>query len=341
MALSIDGSPGSASFGGAGPGVVAITTSMADDIILIAVGVEKNATAVQTVTSIDDVAGLIWNFRKAQDETNQQRLELWWAHAPAALTANNITVNISAATDDGILLAFAVNGANLTTPFDVNGSLPAGSVEIATHDPNNVVNTTAAKTMLLGISASRSGASYSGRDGAGYTHIGDAGNFGGSRQITIGAEYKLVTSAQSGVDIDFSFPGLVDAVTIGDALQEASTGITGTLAATESADVVAIVGNRSAFGTLGATEAADVVAAAGYGPATAALAVTESPDVVAIVGVEARTGTLAATEATDHVDFTSGPVDVQALAAVEAPDGVAITGAVRSHPYPIVFVSGS
>lgn len=97
------------------------------------------------------------------------------------------------------------------------------------------------------------------------------------------------------------------------------TSVTGTLAATEGPDVVAIVSNI---------------------PATGTLAATESPDVVSIHGVDARSGTLATTEAPDKVDFTSGPIDIQALAATEAPDTVAIVGAIRSHPYPVVFVSG-
>jgi hypothetical protein len=224
--LLLDGT-GTGSFSVGTSGTVTLTTTMADDIVVIGVGTEKNATAIQTVTSIADVAGLTWNFAGRASETNQQCLEVWWAHAPAALTGDVITVTISGTTDDAVMLAFGVNGANLLSPLDTNVSNPDEVFGTGNGHPTATLDTTASDTMIIGISANRSGATYSagvfpaGRDGPGYTHITDAANFGASRQMVIGAEYKIVSSPQSALTVDFIFPGNADWLIIGIAIRQA------------------------------------------------------------------------------------------------------------------------
>lgn len=284
--------------------VVNLTTTQTNDFIYVAIGC--NGGPVVSVTA----SGLVFNRRK-RNANAQFNFETWAAFSTAALTAEPITVNQT--TSDFITVcAFGVHGA---TGFDPNTALPdaigdglggttTDRTEITTDNPDDFL-----------IGAYRFGhTSAPTSPGTGWTHI-ETGNF-------MAVQYKIVSAPQTALDVVLS------------------TGFNGGNDDQNGGIADALTANSAPTGTLGATEGPDVVAIAANIPGAATLAATESPDVVAMIGVDARSGTMAATEAPDHVDFTSGPTDIQALAATEAPDTVAITGAIRSHPYPVVFVTG-
>jgi hypothetical protein len=129
--LSLDGSA-TGTFSTTTAGTVTLTTSQADDVIVVVVATEKNG-ALTPVTSVSDTGGLTWTQRAEWDEStadggafgSQQTLQTWWAHSPTALSSRVITVTCGGgATDDATIVAFGVHGADTSNPFDTNASLP-------------------------------------------------------------------------------------------------------------------------------------------------------------------------------------------------------------------------
>lgn len=109
-----------------------------------------------------------------------------------------------------------------------------------------------------------------------------------------------------------------------------STAVSGTLAATEAADVFAGAGVLGVTGTLAASEAADTFAGAGVLGVSGILAASEAADTFTGTGVLGVSGTLAASEAAD-VFSGSGTVAIPVtgtLAATETPDAFSGTGSI-------------
>lgn len=130
-----------------------------------------------------------------------------------------------------------------------------------------------------------------------------------------------LTATSSGNDFMKAFLG---------GLLPATSGATGTLAATEGADTLAAAGAETFTGTLAATEANDTVSGAGTvaNPVTGTFASTEAADTLAATGAEKMTGTLAATEASDTLaaSGTSTNGVTGTLAASEGNDTLASSG---------------
>lgn len=142
-ALSLDGSNSSAT------GASTLTTSLTNDVIVVIV----KWTTIQG-SSITDTAGLTWTRRYSGTQVGGScaggsfvAQDVWWAISPGALIADVITaVGYDSGADR--VTSFGVNGANTTTPFDPNVSIPATSsltcpgvgktltVNISTNNPN-------------------------------------------------------------------------------------------------------------------------------------------------------------------------------------------------------------
>jgi len=131
-------------------------------------------------------------------------------------------------------------------------------------------------------------------------------------------------------------PGFVDVVVTatggnGTGTNAYSYNQTGTLAATEGADVVAITGSLGVRGTLAATEAADVAAFEGEitdNEVTGELDATEEPDVVEFTVEVISHGILDATEEPDVVEFAGTVVNYGVLDVTEGSDVVEFIGEV-------------
>src|ERR1035437_5431662 len=134
MSLTIDGNSGTVATALSSIAGV-ITTTLADDIIIAYVDVFSNSTPNTTIDGTTGVSGggLTWHRRSTTTLITSYGSayplihEVWWAHAPAALSGVYITATV---TNPGspvylALTLFGVNGVNLTTPFDPNGALPA------------------------------------------------------------------------------------------------------------------------------------------------------------------------------------------------------------------------
>ena len=117
-------------------GTVTLSTTQANDVIVLGVstGGFWNASLVDHVSS---TSGLVWKRRNRRWQSGGYKdnaghtdinggldTEIWWAHAPVALSGEVITVHMATGSLGGTgsisLLAFGVSGANYTTPWDAH-----------------------------------------------------------------------------------------------------------------------------------------------------------------------------------------------------------------------------
>jgi hypothetical protein len=126
---AIDGTAGG-QFSGTNTGTVTLTTTQANDVIVL-MYFHENATHAGVPQSISSVTSthLTWAKRKAysweQTTTNiYDDLEIWWANASAALTSEVITITLTGPIDDAAYQAFGVSGSSSpSSPWDANASL--------------------------------------------------------------------------------------------------------------------------------------------------------------------------------------------------------------------------
>ncbi|MDI3469808.1 MAG: hypothetical protein OJF62_001871 [Pseudolabrys sp.] len=208
---SIDGQA-NANFSGTATGNVSLTTTQADDVIVVIVHTETTGTnGYRPVGSVTDTAGLSWQ-RRAQYQwaggrnSNSNTLEIWWAHAPAALTADTITAHISGGNvDDATILAFGVAGADIDEPFDTNAALPAtasGGASTASTPSIGGVATDAPRALILAVAGSpRTGGTTS--SPADFTTLANFTNGGGTDWSSQQSEYKLATAALTDATVAF------------------------------------------------------------------------------------------------------------------------------------------
>lgn len=109
-----------------------------------------------------------------------------------------------------------------------------------------------------------------------------------------------------------------------------ATTITGTMAATDSADTAAFVGDHGQDGILSATDAADSFAAAGDIGHVGTLSATDGADSAAVAGDVCHVGTLATTEEVDTASVAGAVAHVGSLAVIEGEDPFAASGTVTS-----------
>ena len=95
-----------------------MTTANANDVIIL--NIAENGT---TVSSVSDTAGLTWH-QEAVAGTGPYLIYQYYAIAPTALSADAITVNFTGSSYFADLNAFGISGANTSSPFDPNASLP-------------------------------------------------------------------------------------------------------------------------------------------------------------------------------------------------------------------------
>ena len=146
--LTLDGTVSGAIGTGNTSHSVSLTTTEADDLIVVIVGwtghsLSPGTNSVSSVTA----SGLTFT-RRAQlrDRTGGSydgNIEIWTAPASLALTSESIAVTMASSVDEGVIGAFGVNGTTITDPFDSNVSLPATSstdiVSVSTSDSDTFI----------------------------------------------------------------------------------------------------------------------------------------------------------------------------------------------------------
>lgn len=212
MALSLDGEATTAA---SPPSAVTLSTSLTNDIICI-FAVTNNDGVTPGVASISDTAGLTWHKRAAIQAINgSTTVELWWALSSGVLTNDAITVSWNSANGQRIY-AFGVNGANTTTPFDVNGSLPGLASSTSAQSLSATISTANANTMLLAMVRSASALGTN-------TYPSGFSAFATSAGANQAMSDNIVSSTQSSLVVTDSWTG--SAATCGmivDAIQAAS-----------------------------------------------------------------------------------------------------------------------
>ena len=126
---------------------------------------------------------------------------------------------------------------------------------------------------------------------------------------------------------NYTHPGAVQP-----AYQIAGTGITGTLAVTETADTLSATGTAplvAITGTLSVTESPDTVTAAGTVQVRGTLTATQANQTVVATAGPIATGTLTATQANQTVVATAGPIATGTLNLSQAANTLVAVGGPR------------
>lgn len=184
---------------------ITLTTLSPNDII-ICIATSNQPTGA---LSISDTALLSWALRNSIIGTNM--IWYWWALASSVVTGDVITINTTVA-GSLILDAFAVNGANVSSPFD-------GAGVTGTSDPLSIT-TSNPNTFIFG--------SYSGNTqpvptaGSGFSAITDPTN--APFMIT---EYVIETAIQTALSVAIGTGAGTMDVGIVDAIKQASSGPVG------------------------------------------------------------------------------------------------------------------
>lgn len=214
--LAIDGTPQVGVISGAAATTVAsaaFTTTGSGDVVVALVNTTNPFGTTATVSSISG-GGLTWIKRKQFTITTSNfdvgSTEIWYAIAASPLTSQVITATLSTASTGAVITVFAVSGANTTTPWDINGSLPASGSDVtgtSTVPTITSVSTTNANTVLIAYVTLPGNASGALTNPAGFTLIAQSNGFSGSPNFEGGAAQsarEIVSSTQAGISVAFS-----------------------------------------------------------------------------------------------------------------------------------------
>jgi hypothetical protein len=190
-----------------------LTTSLSNDIIIVCVSALAYSAA-PVVSSISDTAGLTWTLREAYNYTppfpganGYQTQAVYWAHAPSALSGDDITVNFTGAAF-ATITAFAINGvSSLTNPFDSNGSLPATNSNAGPSAPDATASTSNVSDAIVFTTAMApidGGGAFSSTPPTGFTQISNLTSGGGSNAGTSVVFYEHISGQLSGSTITLS-----------------------------------------------------------------------------------------------------------------------------------------
>lgn len=217
-ALAIDGSISGTTVSGSTVSVT-LSTSDTNDVIycFTKVGGVPNAY----VTGITDSLGLSWNLRHAYTDSSILDVEGWYAKSSALLSSDVITVTYSASPSSSRVTCFGVNGANFSSPFDANASIPAGQVSTASSITtiSETISTSNANDMLLTQCSVGTAFGTVSRP-SGFTQVLATGT-------ASDVAYDLVSSLQSSVTETYSWTTASNSTSmIVDAIKAASSGAT-------------------------------------------------------------------------------------------------------------------
>ena len=233
---------------------VTLTTTHPNDVIIL--DIVQNGTAV---SSVSDVAGLNWHQRAVAGTAGQTIYE-YYAIAANALSADVITVNFAGAAGYVDLNAFGVSGANTSSPFDSNVSVPASPAASA-----GSITTSNANDLI--IAGYRFGSNAAPAAGSGWTTINASGNYYLS-------EYQIVSATQAGLVATASTGdengGIIDGIQAGSTTVSASTAVKIDAGSTlDLTNAIISFGTLSNSGTVvvtgGATSALDGVSVSNGG----------------------------------------------------------------------------
>lgn len=197
-APSVDGSCAAANqHTGAG---CSLTTTLTNDLIVVAVYSETNNFPPTSVSAISG-GGLSWTKRSSKTFSGGSGgdFEIWYASSAGTLTGAALSATFSSSVDDWAFMAFGVNGANATTPWDSNSSLPAFSTPTSGNKPSvSPVCTTGANDLLLAfMGATADNITNQNAVPSGFTKINSAGTNAGSLFAEVSTASEQIASPLS------------------------------------------------------------------------------------------------------------------------------------------------
>ncbi len=220
--LSLDGA-GSNSCFGFGPiscSVAPFGTSNPNDVIIVFA--TSPTTSVSFITPTDSQGHLSFALRKTftASVTDSE----WWGIATSALSGDTITVTTTGTAGFGMVV-WGISGANTASPFDPSSGVPATN----SGTPSTCVVSSCSVTVAVSVSTSNGNDMILGLGGNTVSNAFGAGS--GFTFIAIssvaGAEFQVVSSAQSGLSVQMQLNYPVDTappwVMIGDAVQALTT----------------------------------------------------------------------------------------------------------------------
>jgi RHS repeat-associated protein len=218
--FGLDGNTSAAAGSTAVSSLSAKLTTTHPDVIVVS-SESAGSSSYPSVTSITDTAGLTWHSRKVYQvhgigsATDYFDTEEWYAYSSSALTADTITVHISASTKKFAINIFGISGANTGSPFDPNSGL-AATADGTSSSPSVSVSTNNANDIILGLFMENGALSFS--HGTGFTTI--ASNSSSGTLTTMYSEYQIVSTAQSSLSVSASFSASRAWMVIGDAIEK-------------------------------------------------------------------------------------------------------------------------
>lgn len=215
--LAIDGTA-AGQFSTTNTGTVTLSTTQTNDVIVLMFFAENfthlgvDAT-ISTVTS----PNLTWAKRHSynvQDPSigpnTPKDIEIWWAHAIAALSSEVITITTTSAIDDAAYQAFGVSGSpSPSSPWDANASLSSahGDQNFAA-PPTSVgitISTDTGNNMVIGAWGCWQPQDLTNPSGTTAVRAAEH-NAGGNKFAYMQSFYKINPSALSGVTYTTSLP---------------------------------------------------------------------------------------------------------------------------------------
>ena len=199
-----------------------LTTTKTNDVIIVIV-IAENQHNVESLANVTATGLLFQKYASVapliQTQVGSVLCEVWWAPAVSTFSGTiSASINNNGfTTDDSAILAFAVNGANLSAPFDANTSLmvaASGPNHPTTSAPTVTgVSTNSINPFVVGVAFS--GAFQATADtamtaGSGYSVVGFRQNVGGGWCAVIDAEAKAFSGAQSNITVTWASTFWVD-----------------------------------------------------------------------------------------------------------------------------------
>ncbi len=195
--LKLDGSA-SNTWSGTAAGTATLSTTQANDIIVVMVGSE-NPSAIEKVSSISSpkIPGGEWHERSNLSEltASYTDMEVWWAYSSNQLSSEPITATLAGSPDDATIIAFGISGADTAAPWDTNAALPAKATG-SNATPSVKISTTAQNALILGFASTASNPVIT--PGGGFSQIQNIVAAGGAMFDSGLAEYTVASSPQTG-----------------------------------------------------------------------------------------------------------------------------------------------
>lgn len=191
-ALAMDGNA-TASGGSA----VSLTTTQTNDIIVLFI--ISGGAGPCNATQVSDTSGLTWITRLSDNKgTTSTSIGYVYAVSSGVLTADSITVSGGGGCTSARTIAFAISGANTSSPFDSNGSLPGNSVQASGTSNSFVGSTTNANDMLLAMIRCDNGSTLV--NPTSFTSINAGGSTNqNTAQLIVSSTQSSVTYTYSGI----------------------------------------------------------------------------------------------------------------------------------------------